>query len=52
VYASTGYEQSVGNLAQVSLDTDGIFSDGYSLQLATLSGSNSAGWTAALTVPV
>ena len=34
VYATEGYEQSVGNLAQVSLDTDGIFSDGYSLQMA------------------
>ncbi len=33
-----GYEASVDNLAQVSLDSDGIFSDGYSLQLAALTG--------------
>ena len=52
VYATTGYEQSVSNLARVSLDSDGVFGDGYSLQLAKTSGSNSAGWTAELTVPV
>ena len=39
VYATDGYEQSVDNLAQVSLDSDGIFSDGYSLQLAKVTGS-------------
>jgi protocatechuate 3,4-dioxygenase beta subunit len=52
VYATTGYEQSVSNLARVSLDSDGVFGDGYSLQLAKMSGSNGAGWTAELTVPV
>lgn len=51
-YAAAGYEQSVRNLARVSLETDGVFRDGYSLQLATTTGSNSAGWTAELTVPV
>lgn len=51
-YAADGYEQSVRNLARVSLDTDGVFRDGYSLQLAKTTGSNSAGWTAELTVPV
>ena len=38
VYATDGYEQSVGNLAQTSLQTDMVFSDGYSLQLATVTG--------------
>lgn len=52
VYATAGYEQSVSTLARVSLDTDGVFRDGYSLQLAGTTGSNSAGWTAELTVPV
>ena len=52
VYATTGYDQSVSNLSRISLDSDGIFSDGYSLQLATVTGSNSSGWTAELTVPV
>jgi len=52
VYATTGYEQSVRNLSQVSLATDGIFSDGASLELATMTGSVSGGYTAALTVAV
>jgi protocatechuate 3,4-dioxygenase beta subunit len=39
VYATAGYEQSVQNLAQTSLDTDMVFSDGYASQLATTSGS-------------
>jgi protocatechuate 3,4-dioxygenase beta subunit len=39
VYATDGYEQSVQNLAQTSLDTDNVFSDGYSAQLASWSGS-------------
>ena len=52
VYATEGYEQSVDNLAQVSLESDGIFSDGYDTQLAAMSGSVSSGYTADLTVPV
>ena len=52
VYATEGYEQSVTNLAQVSLDTDGIFSDGYSLQLAKVTGSVEDGYVATLNVPV
>jgi protocatechuate 3,4-dioxygenase beta subunit len=52
VYATEGYEQSVTNLAQVSLDSDGIFSDGYSLQMAKLTGSVEEGYVATLNVPV
>ena len=52
VYATEGYEQSVSNLAQVSLDCDGIFSDGYSLQMAKLTGSVEEGYVATLNVPV
>ena len=52
VYATEGYEQSVTNLAQLSLDSDGIFSDGYSLQLAKVTGSVEEGYTVALNVPV
>jgi len=47
-----GYEASVDNLAQLSLDTDGIFSDGYSLQLAKVTGSIDVGYTVTLNVPV
>jgi protocatechuate 3,4-dioxygenase beta subunit len=52
VYEADGYEQSVTNLGKVSLSTDMVFSDGYSLQLATLTGSNDDGWVATLNVPV
>lgn len=52
VYATSGYESSLSNLAQVSLDSDGIFSDGYSLQMATTKGSVTDGYTATLNVPV
>ncbi|WP_183095635.1 dioxygenase family protein [Nocardioides stalactiti] len=47
-----GYEQSISNLAQLTLDTDGIFSDGYSLQLAKVTGSVDEGYTVTLNVPV
>lgn len=52
VYATDGYEQSVQNMARSSLATDNVFSDGYSLQLATVTGTVGAGMTATLTVPV
>ena len=38
--------------AGVSLDTDGIFSDGYSLQLARTTGNATDGYTMTLNVPV
>jgi len=52
VYASDGYEQSVQNLAQTSLATDNVFSDGYSTQLGTVSGSVADGMTVTLNVGV
>ncbi|QBR91649.1 intradiol ring-cleavage dioxygenase [Nocardioides euryhalodurans] len=52
VYAEEGYEESVDNLAGVSLDSDGIFSDGYSLQMARVTGSVAEGLTATLNVPI
>lgn len=52
VYATTGYQQSVTNLSQISLATDMVFSDGSALELATMSGTVSAGFTATLTVAV
>lgn len=52
VYATQGYEQSVTNLKGVSLATDGVFSDGYSLQLATVTGSVKDGYVATLRVPI
>jgi protocatechuate 3,4-dioxygenase beta subunit len=52
VYATEGYEASVSNLAGVSLDSDMVFSDGYSLQMAKLTGSVEDGYVATLNVPV
>ncbi|MES5819301.1 intradiol ring-cleavage dioxygenase [Streptomyces sp. RG80] len=52
VYATEGYEESVPNLAELSLDSDSIFRDGYDQQLAAVKGSVAEGYTATLTVPV
>jgi protocatechuate 3,4-dioxygenase beta subunit len=53
VYAGAGYEQSVGNLAGVSLDRDGVFGeDGGAHQLGTMSGTTASGLTVDLAVPV
>ncbi|MCI2958496.1 intradiol ring-cleavage dioxygenase [Agromyces atrinae] len=53
VYATAGYEQSVRNLAQLSLASDMVFGDDGGIhQLATMSGSVEAGYTAALTIGV
>ena len=52
VYATTGYQSSVTNLSQVSLATDNVFSDGAALELATVTGSASSGFSASLTVAI
>jgi protocatechuate 3,4-dioxygenase beta subunit len=52
VYATDGYASSVTNLARSSLSSDNVFSDGYSLQLATVTGSVAEGYTASLALPV
>ncbi len=52
VYATAGYEQSVANLAQVSLDTDMVFADGVSQQLATMGGGVDSGYQAELSVGI
>jgi hypothetical protein len=39
-------------MEQTSLDTDNVFSDGYSLQLATVTGDVDTGMAATLNVPV
>ena len=52
VYATTGYTASVRNLSQLSLDTDNVFRDGYSTQLATVTGDVTNGYTVRLTVGI
>ncbi len=51
VLSVAGYEQSIRNAAQVTLASDNVFSDGSSLELATMSGGVS-GYTATLTVAI
>lgn len=53
VYATPGYEQSVSNLAQLTLESDNVFGDdGGEHQLAAVSGSVEKGYVATLTVPI
>lgn len=53
VYATTGYEQSVTNLSQLSLSSDNVFGDDSAAsQLATMSGDVSKGYSIALTAAV
>jgi protocatechuate 3,4-dioxygenase beta subunit len=52
VFSTAGYEGSISNLAQLSLQTDGIFRDGSSLQLATVTGNVTDGYVATLTVAI
>jgi hypothetical protein len=52
VYATTGYGSSASNLARISYASDNVFSDGYSLQLGSMSGNAANGYVVALTVAV
>jgi protocatechuate 3,4-dioxygenase beta subunit len=53
VYATSGYEQSIQNLAGVSLSRDNVFGeDGGVRQLGSMSGSVASGLTVDLSVPV
>lgn len=52
VYANGSYPQSRANLAQTSLQTDTVFSDGYSLQMAKVTGSVEDGMTITLNIAV
>lgn len=50
VFATSGYEASVGNLKQLSLATDLVFADGATLQIPEIMGSAAAGYVVALPV--
>jgi protocatechuate 3,4-dioxygenase beta subunit len=53
VYAQSGYEDSVGNLSELSLDTDMVFrDDGAAHQLGTVTGDVASGYTVSLSVGV
>jgi len=52
VYATDGYPGSTANLARTSLASDMVFADGYSLQMAKVTGNVDDGMKIALTVPI
>jgi hypothetical protein len=53
VYATSGYEESVGNLAATSLTSDNVFGDDGGIhQLATVTGDPASGYVANLTIGV
>lgn len=51
-YEASGYEQSVGNLAGISLSSDTVFRDGVSLQTPSMTGNVSNGYVSSLVVGV
>ncbi|APA68133.1 dioxygenase family protein [Janthinobacterium sp. 1_2014MBL_MicDiv] len=51
-YTASGYTASVRNLAQISYATDNVFSDGTSLQMATVTGSATDGYVVTLSIAV
>ncbi len=52
VYATSGYFTSKTNLSKISYATDNVFSDGYSNQLATVTGDVSSGLVANLKIAI
>ena len=52
VYATSGYEQSARNLSRVSLESDNVFSDGYDLQVPTVTGDPAKGYQLTFTCAV
>ncbi|MFF1881463.1 intradiol ring-cleavage dioxygenase [Pseudarthrobacter sp. NPDC058196] len=53
VYATAGYEKSVTNMTRTTLQSDNVFGDdGGIYQLATMTGSAAAGYTAGLNVTI
>jgi protocatechuate 3,4-dioxygenase beta subunit len=53
VYATPGYEQSITNLSQITLDSDMVFGDDDAArELATVTGNTTDGYVAVLTIAV
>ncbi|WP_431262802.1 intradiol ring-cleavage dioxygenase [Roseateles chitinivorans] len=53
VYSTaSGYSSSLTNFNRISFASDNVFSDGYSTQLATLTGDVTSGYAATLTVGI
>ena len=52
VYATSEYATSRANFSQVSLASDNVFSDGYSLEIAEITGDNTAGYVLNLEIGI
>nr|WP_254184332.1 3,4-dioxygenase subunit beta [Micrococcus luteus] len=52
VYATSAYDGSTENFADVSLETDNVFSDGYETQLPQITGSVEKGFAITIDVPI
>ncbi|WP_193103578.1 3,4-dioxygenase subunit beta [Brachybacterium sp. FME24] len=52
VYASSLYDGSTENLDDTSLESDNVFSDGWDMQLATVTGDADAGYLVHIDVPI
>jgi protocatechuate 3,4-dioxygenase beta subunit len=52
VFATSGYEASITNLSGVTLASDNVFSDGVTLQLASITGDVESGYVATLDVAI
>ncbi len=52
VYATSGYPTSASNFARISFASDNVFSDGVTLQMATVTGNVTDGFVATLTVGI
>ncbi len=52
VFATSGYEASVANLAAISLASDNVFRDGSASQVASIVGNASSGYSASLVASV
>jgi protocatechuate 3,4-dioxygenase beta subunit len=52
VYGTSGYEQSVQNLSQVSLTRDMVFSDGAANETPSMTGNTTSGYVSSLVVGV
>lgn len=52
VYELDAYDGSAKNLAQVTLDSDNVFGDGYELQMGTFAGDASDGYVGSLAVAI
>jgi protocatechuate 3,4-dioxygenase beta subunit len=52
VYGTTEYAASLRNLGRIGFASDNVFSDGYSTQLATMTGNNTEGYAGTLQVGI